>query len=150
MRHWWLICAGLIVTALLIAACFVPVTVSRSWIDPITGSMRREVVMFRAISLGKTESESALAKWIIQHDGNHHAQWQFLFETERGVFWTLHACGFAPAVYPLHGSLGDEVVAKSTDEELSTLLQVLRRGTEPEKVRAVDEALARALGESSG
>jgi hypothetical protein len=145
MRHWWLINSALIVSAAAVALCYVPLWTDRSWIDPVTGSMRHQRILLGTWSLGFTETESALGRWVAEHDEGYRPQWHFTSVTEHGALWTVRGCGQVPAAYSLQGLLGEAVVATSTDEELSALVSVLREGSEPRQRHSVEAAVTKAI-----
>lgn len=92
--------------------------------------------------------QSAIEKWVIDHEGHYTNKWKFLHDTSMTVFGrpTCFSCGSAPEIYGLHaGSANDRFVCNASNQEIGTFVEVMRAGTTMEKKKAVSAAEEKAL-----
>src|SRR5438128_297864 len=102
------------------------------WIDPVTGSMKRQTQWF-GFSTSTMVDQSAIEKWIIRHEGRYSSHWAFLHDTSMTAWGRSveFACAMAPDIYALHaGELNDEFVRGASEPEINEFLQVMRTGSE--------------------
>jgi hypothetical protein len=104
--------------------------------------------MTESIWLGRIQSDpvvtqSALEKWIIQNEGSHSPNWQFLNENGKTLFGTTTYCAVGghplPPIYTSRPIL-DDFVQKASSGEISALVNVLRTGTFDEQEAALKQA----------
>jgi hypothetical protein len=134
------------IAALLVATTFIPCR-HNVWIDPVTGSIKRETQWFGQTTHTVIEP-SAIERWISEHNDPHSNHWKFLHATYSSMWGNPVGCGcgIAPAIYSLSNSnLCDEFVHNSTDQEINNFVRVMQAGTEDEKQKAVDAAIQRAI-----
>jgi hypothetical protein len=117
------------------------------WIDPTTGSIKKETQWF-----GQTTStiveQSAIEKWTNEHNAPHSNHWKFLHATLKAALGNTIGCqcANAPPIYFLElGSLDERFVSDATDDEINEFVRVMRAGTDDETQKAVDAAIQKAI-----
>ena len=143
LRSLLLAVAGL---GLLFASWMFDARHDRGWIDPVTGSMKRQTTWF---GIGSPIVErSAIEKWIVRRDGHYVNQWKFLHDTSKSLFGIpiCFGCGRAPEIYSLSaGEFNDRFVARATDQEIGDFVAVMETGSSDQKLKAVEAATKKAL-----
>jgi hypothetical protein len=123
-----------------------PLRHDRTWIDPITGSMKYEtsVLVFSTTRVDK----SALHLWAEKDTASYKPKWHFLCETTKNVFDQPLAAGASPAptIYELQtGKWNSEFVRRSSDQELTDFVKAMQHGDEVECKKLVDAAVEKAI-----
>lgn len=137
----WVVLPGLIVVGVL------PYRIDQGWMDPITGSMKRQT-RFCLIPVWTTTTTSAIENWIIHHEGQYTPHWRFFYETSSALLYHANGCSLAPEIYPLRaGGLGldDDYIQSASDEDIAEFVRIMRFGTAAEKEQAVQSACDRAF-----
>jgi hypothetical protein len=143
LRGWLRI---LMLVVCLIPAALLPYHSDLGWIDPVTGSMKRQTRIFLVPVWTSVES-SDLEKWIIGREGTYSNDWQFLHNTSTTLLHgRCHGCAHAPEIYHLHaGGMNSNFVRNASDAEIGEFVRIMRTGTSVEKEQAVQAACEKAL-----
>lgn len=132
---------------LLVLSLFLPVRVSRIWIDPVTASLKSQD-SFLVIPISTAIETSAIERWIVEHEGSYAPRWNFLSETDRTITGQVfcRGCGKAPENYVLHTfDLNARFVQAASDAEIAEFVRIMRAGTKSQREGAVDDACNKAV-----
>jgi hypothetical protein len=147
-RHWFRYPLWILLVLIVVGILFVssPRYDSAS-IDSVTGSIKFQTRWF-GFSTSTVIQQSAIEKWIIHHEGHYTNNWRFLSGSPKNVFGlpAWRECGRLPEIWGLEaGWANDRFVRNASDQEIGTLVQVMRTGTTLEKKNAVEAASEKAL-----
>ena len=130
-----------------IGASFIPMQVGvrqeSSWVDAVSGSMKRETVSAWGRSAGEVAEPSALATRLRRAGIAWTPEWRFLHTVNVNAFGRAvgYECGTAPPIYQIRPVLG-EFARGCNDDGLREFVRVMQTGTEAER-----EAVVGAAGE---
>ncbi len=113
----------------------------RSWIDAVSGSMKRETVSAFGRSSGEIVKPSPLEQRLSQDGISWTPDWRFLHNVRRTAFGRAagYECGSAPPIYQIRPLLAAFARA-SSNEQLRDFVKVMQSGSEIEQKTAVDAA----------
>jgi hypothetical protein len=157
VRRWirtLLVIAGLVILA---ASAVVPVRGKAYWIDPISGSTKRQTYMTFGFGMKPVWKStpviepSPLADWLLQEERDATCNWSFVsagLDTIWGVT-VERGCSSAPPIFLLQDGLQDLFIKSSSNEELRHFVDVMRHGTKEKQRAAVEVAAEKALAAMS-
>jgi hypothetical protein len=131
---------------ILAASLLITFQTETSWVDPFSGSTKRETIRFWGLSRTTEIEPTALEAWLRRRQLEFSHRWQYVHATEYNVWGRplLFACGHAPPLYGTRSVL-DRAVAQATDDELVRLTELLEQGDESRIEAALDGMFDRTL-----
>lgn len=110
---------------------------------PVSGSSL-ETTRWFGVPWKKRQTTTHLETWLRAHELGFEPRLGFVAERSEFAYGRLdHACGNAPAVFSL-ARFVDAIVDENDDTKISSLVTVIRHGTEQEQERQIFD-----LGEST-
>lgn len=117
------------------------------WICPISGSTRNEITWFGYFH-HEERTVSALEKWLKRKEPGFEPNWKNYSEQAYSLMYRSCALGELPEIYQLRPVL-DEFVEKSSDEQITALVTVLRNNSREEQSQMIDRITDRLFAETA-
>lgn len=109
----------------------IPYKTSELSVCPVSGSTKTHALWFGCIHR-ESHTTSALERWLTRRETAFRPQWESLSTTTYYVAGRKYACGPAPEIYSLIPFI-EQIVSRSSDEQLASLVTVLRQGSREEQ-----------------
>jgi hypothetical protein len=128
--------------AILALSFVLPVQDTVRWVDPTTGSTKRQYSIWPFFRMPAEIRPSPLADWLARREGSVAYRWKYLSNHARTIWGTVDCFGdgAAPPIYRLHPFTIGPFVEASSDEELAQFTAVMRNGTMKDQESAVKAA----------
>ena len=122
----------------------IPYKTSKLSVCPVSGSTKTHVLWFGCIQR-ESQTTSALEHWLTRREPAFRPQWESLFTTTYYLAGRKYACGPAPEIYLLIPFI-EQIVSRSSDEQLASLVTVLRQGSREEQRHMIKKLEDEYLG----
>ena len=103
----------------------------------ISGSTQKEITWLGYFKC-EERTASALEAWLKRREAAFEPRWQHLSTQTYYVVGRSYGCSRSPEIFQLRVFL-DDVVAKASDDEIGKLVEVLRKGSNDEQKRTIQE-----------
>ena len=139
---------SIVVVVVLILLALIPTRSDTIWVDPVTGSVKRQA-SWQVCRRPPIVETSAIERWIVRREGSHVPTWRFVSRSTRTIFGRplSIACGEAPMYLLRAGDLNDRFVLNSTNEQIVKFINLMRTGSAEERRESVQAAYRSVRGE---
>jgi hypothetical protein len=146
MRNRPLLIRLLVLLPILAASLFTTVRTETTWVDPLSGTTKRETICFWGLSRTTVVKPSALEARHRRRRPDYLPTWKYVHATEYDVWGRpqLFACRHSPPLFDFNSVL-DRLVEQATDDELVHLDDLLAQGDERQIEAALKTVFERTI-----